>query len=76
MTPICPKCGAAVLYITGPGREDKIFTVDAEEKWLITKIGRIAVGYQEHICAPMRDRDQRPQRAVGGEENGKQREQG
>ena len=63
MTPICPKCGAAVLYITGPGREDRIFTVDAEEKRLITKIGRIAVGYKEHICAPIGG-DQRPDKPV------------
>ena len=63
MTPICPNCGAAVLYITGPSREGKIFIVDAEEKRLITKTGRIAVGYPEHVCAPIGG-DQRPDKPV------------
>jgi hypothetical protein len=70
MTPICPKCGAAVLYITGSSREDKIFIVDAEEKRFITKLGRIAVGHQEHICAPMGDIDQRPDRMAEVTGNG------
>jgi hypothetical protein len=51
MTPICPKCGREVIYIASPNiRENKVYVVDAEEKRLITKMGRVSVGYQEHIC--------------------------
>jgi len=55
MTPVCPKCGRDVIYIASPNvRENKVYTVDAEEKRLITKMGRVTVGYQEHICTPYR----------------------
>ena len=49
MTPICPKCGRQVIYIAF-SRENKVYVVDAEEKRLITKMGRVSSGYQEHIC--------------------------
>ena len=64
MTPICPKCGREVKYIASPGQDNKIYTVDAEEKRLITKTGRMAVGYQEHICTPYK------MESVGNEEQG------
>jgi hypothetical protein len=51
MLPICPKCGKKVLYISPPGiRDNKVYIVDAEEKQLISKMGRVLTGYPEHIC--------------------------
>jgi hypothetical protein len=51
MLPVCPKCGKEVLYISSPGiRDNKVYIVDAEEKQLISKTGRVLTGYPEHTC--------------------------
>jgi hypothetical protein len=48
---VCPKCGEQILYITSPGfGEGKIYAVDTEEQRLISKMGRVLVGYPEHRC--------------------------
>jgi hypothetical protein len=60
MTPICPKCGREIIYIASPSvRDGNVYIVDAKEKRLITKMGRVTTGYKEHICA-------KPDKAAGG----------
>lgn len=60
MTPLCPKCGREVIYITSPSvRENAVYTVNAAVKRLITKMGRVVEGYEEHICT-------RPKRMAEG----------
>ena len=55
MKPICPKCGQSVIYIASPSiRENKVYMVDAVEKQLIAKSGRVLEGYQVHEC-PQRE---------------------
>jgi hypothetical protein len=60
---VCPKCGEQILYITSPSsREGKVYAVDTEERRLISKIGRVLVGYPEHIC------NSRPNKTDGGDD--------
>jgi hypothetical protein len=50
---VCPHCGKEILYIVSPGNRDgKVYAVDAVEWQLISKLGRVLVGYPEHRCAP------------------------
>jgi hypothetical protein len=46
----CPQCGKEILYITTPGIDGEINMVDVKEQRLISKNGRILIGYPEHIC--------------------------
>ena len=43
----CPHCNAHIRYIANA---QDIFTVDAQEKTLITAHGRIVKGYPLHVC--------------------------
>jgi hypothetical protein len=52
MLALCPRCGKEIFYITAPGVEGEIHVVEIKEQRLINKMGRILVGYPEHVCTP------------------------
>jgi hypothetical protein len=49
MLPICPKCGKEVMYVSS-STGDRVYMVEPREKQLISKMGRVLIGYPEHNC--------------------------